>query len=202
MGLSILCLELSEAMATVARRKLAAFPRVTVETTRFEDWHGEEGAFDLVLCAQAWHWLPPDAYARTRALLRPGGTIAVFANWVTSNLPEAQEAYRRHAPQVFTRQDGDPPEDVDSRLAEVLASFQGSGCFEGIGIHRFPWERSFRADEYVALIRTYSDHATLPPEVREPMLRDIARAIDDAGGSVRRTYEAVLLLARPAVTGP
>ncbi len=201
-GCSIRCLDLSDAMAAVARRKLAAFPKVQVETTRFEEWAGEDGAFDLVYCAQAWHWLPPDAYARTRALLRPGGTLAVFANWVTSNLPEAQPAYRRHAPEVFTRQDGDPPEDVESRALELRTSFEQSGCYEGIEIHRFPWERSFRADEYVALIRTYSDHATLPPQVREPMLGDIAAAIEDAGGSVLRRYEAVLLLARPEVTRP
>ena len=80
----------------------------------------------------------------------------------------------------------------------VLASVGESGCYEGIEIHRFPWQRSFRADEYVRLIRTYSDHATLPQEVREPLLRDIAKAIDDAGGTVQRSYEAVLLLARPA----
>jgi SAM-dependent methyltransferase len=198
MGSSILGLELSDAMAEVARRKLARFPRVRIETTRFEDWSGAPGAFDLVFSAQAWHWMPPDVYERTRTLLRAGGTLAVFANWATSNLPEAQAAYRKHAPEVFTRQDGDPPEDVDSRLAEALGSFERSGCFDGIEARRFPWERSFRADEYVALIRTYSDHATLPPEVREPMLGDIARAIDEAGGSVRRSYEAVLLLARPA----
>lgn len=197
MGCAIRCLELSDAMAAVARRKLARFPRVVVETVRFEDWAGEESAFDLVFCAQAWHWLPPDAHARIRAILRAGGTLAVFANWVTSNLPEAQPAYRRHAPEVFTHQDGDPPEDVESRIAEVRASFEQSGCYEGIEIHRFPWERSFGADEYVRLIGTYSDHATLPPDVREPLLADIAAAIEEAGGSVTRKYEAVLLLARP-----
>jgi len=198
MGCSILGLELSDAMAAVARRKLARFPRVTIETARFEEWEGEEGAFDLVFCAQAWHWIPPGVrYPKTRALLRAGGTLAAFANWVTSNLPEAQPAYRLHAPEVFARQDGDPPEDVEGRIARVLTSVGESLCYEGIEIHRFPWQRSFRADEYVRLIRTYSDHATLPPEVREPLLRDIAKAIDDAGGSVLRSYEAVLLLARP-----
>lgn len=198
MGCSILGLELSDRMAEVARRKLARFPRVRIETVRFEDWRGDEDAFDLVFCAQAWHWIPPEVgCAKTNALLRLGGTLAAFANWVTSNLPEAQSAYRRHAPDVFKRQDGDPPEDVEGRIAEVRTSFEESGCYEGIEIHRFPWQRSFRADEYIRLIRTYSDHATLPPEVREPLLRDIATAIDGVGGSVTRSYEAVLLLARP-----
>jgi len=198
MGCEVRCLELSDAMASVARRKLARFPRVTIETTRFEDWTGEDGAYDLIFCAQAWHWLPPDVYARTRALLRAGGTLAAFANWVTSNLPEAQPAYRRHARGVFTHQDGDPPEDIPSRTAEVRTSFEQSGCYEGIEIHRFPWQQTFRAEEYIRLIRTYSDHATLPPGIREPLLADIAGAIDAAGGSVTRSYEAVLLLARPA----
>ena len=50
----------------------------------------------------------------------------------------------------------------------------------------------------MALLRTYSDHSTLPPEALEPLLADVAAAIEAAGGSVTRRYEAVLMLARPA----
>jgi SAM-dependent methyltransferase len=213
MGCSIRCLELSEAMATVARRKLARFPRVTVETTRFEDWAAEDGTFDLVFCAQAWHWLTPEVrYAKTRQLLRPGGTLAVFANWASSVLEAVQPAYRKHFAGAPAPAPGGPwrpagpggafeeshPPDIDGDVAEVRRSIETSGCYEAIEIRRFLWQRSFRAEEYVRLLRTYSDHATLPADIREPLLRDIAAAIDAAGGVVTRTYEAVLLLARPA----
>ncbi len=203
LGLSILCLELSDAMAAVARKKLARFPRVRMETTAFEDWTGEDGAFDLVYCAQAWHWLPPEVrYQKTSRLLRPDGTLAVFASWDAAVLEEVQPAYRRHhRPEPPAHREAwreRHPPDIEAGIADARASIERSGCFRDIEFHRFPWQRSFRADEYVRLLRTHSDHSTLPVEIREPLLADIAAAIDAAGGAVTRQYEAVLMLARPA----
>jgi SAM-dependent methyltransferase len=203
LGLSIRCLELSDAMAAVARRKLARFPRVRVETTAFEDWTGEESAFDLVFCAQAWHWLPPGVrYVKASRFLRPGATLAVFANWDAAVLEEVQPVYRRYRLAEHTGQEGEAwrelhPPDIERGIRDARASIERSGSFREIEFHRFPWERSFRADEYVRLLRTYSDHSTLPAEVREPFLADIAATIEAAGGSVTRRYETVLMLARP-----
>jgi hypothetical protein len=184
---------------------------VTVETTRFEDWAAEDGTFDLVFCAQAWHWLTPDVrYAKTRQMLRRGGTLAVFANWASSVLEAVQPAYRKHFPEAPAPSPGETwpgpggafeeshPPDVEGDVAKARRSIETSGCYEAIEFRRFPWQRSFRAEEYVRLLRTYSDHVTLPAELRERLLRDIAAAIDAAGGVVTRSYEAVLLLARPA----
>jgi len=45
---AIECVELSEAMANVARAKLAAFPRVHVHTTSFEAFDAEPASFVVV----------------------------------------------------------------------------------------------------------------------------------------------------------
>jgi SAM-dependent methyltransferase len=207
MGCAIRCLELSEGMAAVARRKLARFPKVAIETARFEDWTADGGAFDLVFCAQAWHWIPPGMrYAKARRVLRPGGTLAVFANRDAAVLEEVQPAYRRHglgeiAPHGREAWREAFPPDIAVGIEDARASITRSGCFTDVEFHRFPWQRSFTAEGYLALLQTHSDLMTLPPEVREPLLRDIAAAIGAAGGSVTRRYEAVLMLARP-VTGP
>ncbi len=205
MGCSIHCIELSDGMAAVARRKLARFPQVTIETARFEDWATADDSFDVAFCAQAWHWFAPEVrYPRTRRILRPGGTLAVFANRDAAVLEEVQPAYQRHGgcPEP-PRGDGESwrenhPPDIEAGIGDARASIERSGSFREVEFHRFPWTRSFRADEYVRLLRTQSDHATLPPEIREPLLRDVAAAIEAAGGSVTRRYEAVLMLARPA----
>jgi SAM-dependent methyltransferase len=202
MDCAIRCLELSDGMAAVARRKLARFPHVAVETTAFEEWTGKEDAFDLVYCAQAWHWLPPEPrYRRTRDLLRPGGTLAVFANWDVDVLEVAQPAYRRHL--GSQPHAGEPwresfPPDIEGGIGGARAEIERSRCFGEIEFHRFPWARSFNAAEYVRLLRTYSDVSTLPPATREPFLADIAAAIEEAGGTVARRSEAILMLARPA----
>jgi SAM-dependent methyltransferase len=191
-------------MAAVARRKLARFPKVSVETARFEDWAGGDGAFDLVFCAQAWHWLPPGVrYAKARRLLRAGGTLAIFANRDAAVLEEVQPAYRRHGLAEVVPHGREAwreafPPDIAAAIEDARASIARSGCFTDVEFHRFPWQRSFTAEGYLALLRTHSDHATLPPEVREPLAEDIAAAIEGAGGTVTRRYEAILMLARPA----
>ena len=150
LGCSLRAIELSEAMAAVAHAKLANFPRVVIETTRFEDWSGD-GDFDLVFCAQAWHWLPPHArYEKTRALLREGGTLAVFANWDAAVLEEVQPVYRRHGldePHGHAREEWDETwwPDIARGIEDVRAAITASGAYRDIEFHRFPWERTFDA---------------------------------------------------------
>ena len=198
--LSIDCVELNDAMANVARAKLAAYPNVRVHTASFEDFAAEAESFDVAFCAQAWHWLSPDVrYRRAHALLRRGGTLAVFANWDAAVLDAVQPAYRRHGlvesrggPLAWCERD---PPDVEASVADARASIESAGGYRDIELHRYPWSRAFTAAEYVALLRTFSDISTRPAEVREPFLSDIATAIE-AEGSVTRHYEAVLMLAR------
>jgi cyclopropane fatty-acyl-phospholipid synthase-like methyltransferase len=65
-GYRILCVELGENLAAVARRRLAAYPQVEVRTGAFEDWPEERSAFDLTVSAEAFHWLDQtSAYERS-----------------------------------------------------------------------------------------------------------------------------------------
>src|SRR6266536_1447805 len=58
-GYRILAVEMGANLAAVARRNLAAYPRVEVHTGTFEEWPLEAGAFDLVIAATAFHWIDP-----------------------------------------------------------------------------------------------------------------------------------------------
>jgi hypothetical protein len=80
--------------------------------------------------------------------------------------------HRRHSRPEPPARDGESwrehhPPDIDAGIADARASIERAGCFREVEFHRFPWQRSFRAEEYVRLLRTHSDHATLPAEVRE-----------------------------------
>jgi len=50
-GCHIVCVEMGANLAGIARRNLAGFPRVTVDTARFEDWHPAGLSFDIVFAA-------------------------------------------------------------------------------------------------------------------------------------------------------
>ena len=49
-----------------------------VEVSSFEDWPDNGRTFDLITCAQAWHWVDPAVGAAKAArLLAPGGELAL-----------------------------------------------------------------------------------------------------------------------------
>jgi SAM-dependent methyltransferase len=79
-GYRILCIELGENMAAVARRNLKGFPNAEVRTGAFEDTSSQEGAFDLAISATAFHWLDPSvAYPKTaRALSLTMPSLLLF----------------------------------------------------------------------------------------------------------------------------
>jgi trans-aconitate methyltransferase len=80
-GYPIVALEPGAKMAAVLRRNVAAFPRVAVEETTFEAWSGADRSFDLVVSAQAFHWVDPAVrYVKTAAALRPRGALALIRN--------------------------------------------------------------------------------------------------------------------------
>jgi len=78
----LVCLELGNQLATVARRKLAPFPRVEVVTSAFESWESGGQVFDMVFAASSWHWLNPEVrYEKAARLLKPSGAARNSELW-------------------------------------------------------------------------------------------------------------------------
>jgi SAM-dependent methyltransferase len=197
-GYRITCVELGERLAAVARRTLAPFPDVRVETADFETWEPDRAEFDAVVAFTSFHWLSDAArFARPAALLRPGGALAVTA--VQHVLPPngdplflaLQEDYEAVVPDDPHVRAGLPgaPEEV-AGLADDLAA---SGRFRPAGQRRHLWDVVYDADAYVDVLSTYSGHIALEEAVRTELLERIRRRIAAApGGTIRKTYLAVL----------
>ena len=77
-GYAILALELGPALAALAAEHLRPYPLARVVPVAFETWPIEREAFDLVLSAQAFHWIDPVlGLARAAEALKPQGAIAL-----------------------------------------------------------------------------------------------------------------------------
>ena len=80
-GYEILCVELGENLAALARDNAAEYPRVEVVTSDFEKIPLPQGPFDLLVSATAFRWLDTAvAYPKAAGSLKPGGAIALFWN--------------------------------------------------------------------------------------------------------------------------
>jgi SAM-dependent methyltransferase len=189
-GFRLTCVEPGPSLAARAAATLDA----DVHHARFEDWVGEPGAFDLVFAATAWHWIDPGVkYAKAHAQLRPGGH---FAFWTASHaLPEGFDPFFTEIQEVYDEinesHPGDwPPAPTPDQRVEIEAT----GLFGGVEVRRHLWELQYTADEYIALLETFSGHIEMTGAQRERLYGEIRRRL--GGRKVRRHWEAVLHVAR------
>ncbi len=188
-GLSVLGVEIDPRMAAVARGHGLA-----VEVGSFEDWDDAGRRFDLITCAQAWHWVDPlRGPAKAARLVNPGGSLAVFWNYSRhdASIEALDPAYAAHAPELMRT----------SVARGVGAGSVGSYAepleTAGFTVQRreYHWQRRYGADEWIALLGTHSDHALLDPDRRTALFAAVRDAIAALGGTLSISYDTQLLLA-------
>jgi len=196
-GLEVVGLELGPELAALARRKLAAFPNARIVNEPFESWE-PDGEFDAVVSFTAFHWIDPEVrFAKTAALLRPGGALAVVQPHTVLNDDrfwiESQEDYDAVRPSPDNR----PPKRADE-VEDLSAEIDASGVFRNVAARRHLWETHYTADEYVALISTYSPNLDLDEVTKARLVDRIHRRIEQQG-SVKMTYLFTLNVATTLV---
>ena len=196
-GFSIHCLEPGAAMIDILTRNCRAYQHVRVEKTSFEDWEVQEGKFDLVVSAHAFHWLSPEIkFSKSARALNGTGSLAAFWNVRPEPLTEVSRAinmvYRRIAPGLADLGKRKPCDSViESRGDEFLSSRQ----FKKPVVKRYSWSAKYSSTEYLDLLRTYTDHQTLPETTKSNLLDGIADEIEKLGGQVEIPYTSALFVA-------
>jgi SAM-dependent methyltransferase len=194
-GCKVLGVDVDARMAELARER-----GLEVEVAKFEDWDLAGRAFDVVVSAQAWHWVDPVAGAAKAAqALRPGGRLAVFWNafHLRADLAEAFAAvYRRVMPDapMFHR----PPPGAEvyrTMCAKAAGGMREAGGFGDPEDWQFDWDRPYTRDEWLDQLPTFGFHTRLPPATLRELLAGVGAAIDAAGGGFTMHYATVVLTA-------
>jgi SAM-dependent methyltransferase len=197
-GYTILALEPGDALAALAVQNCRSYDQVAVLRLSFEAWPAQERAFDMVLSAQAFHWIAPDTgCAKAASVLKPGGAIALI--W---NLDVSQDTPFWRATQPIYDDYFHPPEgdttimSLGERVHVYGEAIRRCELLEDPQELRHAWEKTYRGADYMKLLHTYSDHRTLPEPDRTRFFRAIEDVIERLGGVVHRQYETLMLLAR------
>ena len=198
-GFAVACVELGAQLAECARQNLAG-TRAEIHVEPFETWQSPDGAFDLIFAATSWHWIDPAIrYQKARRLLRPGGHLAfwnalhAFPEGFDPFFTEIQEVYDAIGESYGEAWPPAPPEAVPDAAPEI----EESGCFEDVRMRRYVWERRYSADQYIALLETFSGHIAMEQAKRDHLYREIRERIGRRpDGHVRRHWYAVLHVAR------
>ncbi len=195
----LVSVELGARLAEAAKRNLAEFPDVEIVNANFETWEPDEGGFDAVVAFTAFHWIDPELrFEKPARLLGDGGALGVVETQHV--LPpdgdrffvDVQEDYEAVDPSEDNRPPG-PPEGVPDLSGEIDAS----GYFRTVEVRRHVWDVSYSADEYIAVLDTYSGHRSLEESKRRDLYDRIRRRIESQPeGRIRKTYLATLNITR------
>lgn len=201
LGCRVTAVEPGEGLAALARRNLAAFGNVEIETAMFEDWDDRGRRFDVLVAASSWHWVDPAiGWPKARRMLNPGGWIALLGN-VVIRAPGEPEAYAETADLHERFSPGNPAWGHPPLADEVRAGSErwGPGAEDpgdlfGPAIVRwYPTVKWFDGESFADHLRTLSVYRKLSADVREPLLDAIAERIrtrlDDR---IARRYLSIL----------
>ena len=206
LGFSVTAVEAGAGMADLARRRLASFAKVRVETSTFEEWDDGGRRFDLLLAAASWHWVDPVVgWPRAHAVLVPGGWMALIG-YVVVRRPGEPEVYAETADLHERYCPGNPDWGHPPLEEEVRATDQGWGMVEDPGplfgptlVRWYPAVQWFDAAGFADLLRSTSIYRRLDSEVREPLLVAIAERIrTQMGDRVSRRYLGLLRVGQRA----
>lgn len=177
-GYVIRTIEQGPALAALARKRLGAYPNVTVVVDRFEACPLPKETFELVVAATAFHWIDK-AYRFTKPhqLLAQGGHLAIIhtehvSDGVGDHFFEASQPIYR---QFWPEQDGTPYRlpTVDSLMPTPVEE----SLFEPRFFKPFPQVLGYSSQEYTNLLRTYSPVLALTTPERARFLDGIEALI-------------------------
>lgn len=191
-GCTVLGIDPDPRMAELARQS-----GIATETAAFEDWDSAGRTYDIVVAAQAWHWVDPVAGAAKAAqVLRPDGRFAVF--W---NAFDPPQDLRAAFADVFGRVLPNSPfgafwarPAVDSYQAgreKAAEAMRQVGSFTEPEEWLFGWDQPYTRAEWLDLVPTTGGFTQNPPALQQEILEGLGAAIDAAGGSFVMSYTTV-----------
>ncbi|MBZ0280184.1 MAG: class I SAM-dependent methyltransferase [Anaerolineae bacterium] len=180
-GYAIVAVELGERLAQLAANKLRSFPLAQVIHHEFESWPLPPQPFDLVLSAEAFHWIVPQVgIPKLAQALVPGGMVALL--W--SLLERMDTPLHRAIAAVYAETASDWPNPLSGEVnADFIheatsRSFAQVGGFEPLQSRTYTTHHTttLNGAAYIEELRTFSSHRTMPEATR----RDLYAAIQAA----------------------
>jgi SAM-dependent methyltransferase len=200
-GHALVGVELGRQLAELARANLARFPQAQIVVADFEQWEPSEPEepFDAVVAFTAFHWIAPDVrYAKPARLLHEGGALAVVET--KHVLPAGADPFwtevQADFDAVVPHPDNRPPP-APEEVGDLQEEIEASGLYRDVEVRRHLWDVEYRADEYIAVLGTYSVNLALPAAQRDELFTRIHDRVT-AQGHVTKTYLATLNVARRA----
>jgi SAM-dependent methyltransferase len=193
-GCHVLGVDADERMAAAARDS-----GIPCEVAKFEEWEPAGRTFDLLIAAQAWHWIDPvTGAAQAARVLRPGGRVALFWNafepppGLRRAFGEVQARVLPKAPNPWAFE-GSIADGYARMVTTAAAGLDATGAFGPVEEWRFEWDFTYSTEAWLDVLPTFGGLGSqVRPEVLRTLLDGYAEVVDGAGGSFVMHYTTVV----------
>ena len=143
-------------------------PEVRTSQASAEEIPAGDRSYDVVVCAQAFHWFDLDrALPEIARVLKPGGRLSLVWNERDERVP-----WVRRLGTIIGTQD---------QLREPAAALEGSTLFGEVEEAEFRFRQTIDQHSIKDLVLSRSNIATLPPDEREAKLAEVVAFYGEYG---------------------
>lgn len=189
LGYAIDAVEPNLEFCRLAEQHCADYPHVRIIPQTFEEWQVESDKFQIVLAANAWHWIASDIkYVKAAETLRNNGALVLLWNMSLEPSPEVHQVldgvYQQVAPSIAPKYEG---KETQEEILQGLGKLVGdSGLFESPVTESISCERVYEVDRYLELLSSYSQYIALDAPTREALFSGLRTTIDQQfGGQIQ-----------------
>jgi SAM-dependent methyltransferase len=178
-GLDITAVDPSEGMLAELQRAVPGVPALlgSAETIPLPD-----ASCDVVLVAQAWHWVDPDrAVPEVARVLTPGGRLGLL--W---NLRDESQPWVRRLGDIMGHQGLDPTPTIGPPFGPTET-------------RHFPWTVTIGPETLLDLVASRSAIILMPADERAALLNEVRKLIATHPDLVGRTEFALPYITRCAM---
>lgn len=181
LGYTIDAVEPNLEFCRLAEQHCLDYPQVRIIPQTFEEWQVEPRKFQIVLAANAWHWISSDIkYVKASEALQENGALVLLWNMSLEPTYEVyqvlNQVYQDVAPLVAPKYEGrETQEEILQGLGKLISD---SGLFGSPVQEAIECERTYDTERYLSLLSSYSQYIALEPATREALFAGLRSTID------------------------
>lgn len=193
-GYQIDCYELGPTLASIGINKFRSTGRVHYHIGRFEHQDLPSQVYDLVFCAQAFHWIEkPLGYERIHHCLSKASYMALYWNrYYDDGSPETKVLYdicrTYQLLPVMTR------DEINQITDLTIKEIDQTDLFGRVKYREYPWSESTTKKGFINFLKTSNSYIGMDESLKRQLHKELNQLFDPKSQITRRYITSLYLV--------
>jgi ubiquinone/menaquinone biosynthesis C-methylase UbiE len=180
--------DISRELVSIAKEKLKRYQRMKYIIGQFENIKLPKNHFKLIYSAQSFHWIKPGIqFTKTRALLKPGGVLALFWNFNYYNKGIGKWAMKLH--KKYSSAKG-------GKAIEIIQRLKRHHNFTDATTKEYRRTIRMGRADYISMQTSFSWYLALSKKRKKQALAELHQKLNQYPKTIRIPIKTILIMAR------